>query len=132
MASKNTRKPAAKNNAKKTVIKVAVKPAAKKAVAKVAPASRVRAEKAAVAAPPIKPAANRDPRLPAPGTVLTRVHKGREYKAKVLENGFLYEGRNYKSLSAIGKEITQTACNGFAFFHRALRKPADSALDVRS
>jgi hypothetical protein len=34
----------------------------------------------------------------------------------VLADGFEYEGRKYKSLSAIAAEITGTRWNGFLFF----------------
>ena len=58
----------------------------------------------------------RDPRLPAPGTLLTRDFKGRTHVVKALANGFEYDGRTYRSLSAIAGEITGTRWNGFLFF----------------
>ena len=58
----------------------------------------------------------RDPRLPAPGTLLTRDFKGQTYIVKVLADGFEYEGRTYRSLSAIAGEIAGTRWNGFLFF----------------
>jgi hypothetical protein len=58
----------------------------------------------------------RDSRLPAPGTLLTRDFKGRTYIVKVLTDTFEYEGRTYRSLSAIAGEITGTRWNGFLFF----------------
>jgi hypothetical protein len=61
-------------------------------------------------------APERDPRLPAPGTLLTRTFAKRDHVVKVLKNGFEYEGKPYRSLSAIAKEITKTAWNGFGFF----------------
>lgn len=66
-------------------------------------------------APP-KGAQGRDPRLPAPGTVLRRAHKGFEHEVEVLNQGFHYRGRDYRSLSAIAKEIAGTPWNGFTFF----------------
>ena len=42
----------------------------------------------------------RDPRLPAPGTVLTRRYKGRLLEVEVLAEGFEFEGRVYHTLSA--------------------------------
>ncbi len=51
-----------------------------------------------------------------PGTVFTRVYKGEEYHVTVLENGFEYDGRWFKSLSAIAREITGTQWNGKLFF----------------
>jgi len=59
---------------------------------------------------------SRDNRLPAAGTLLTRDFKGRTYVVKVLDDGFEYEGRQYRSLSAIAGEITGTRWNGFLFF----------------
>jgi hypothetical protein len=61
----------------------------------------------------------RDKRLPEPGTLLTREFKGQTFVVKVLADGFEYEGRAYRSLSAIAGEITGTRWNGFLFFGRA-------------
>jgi hypothetical protein len=59
---------------------------------------------------------SRDGRLPAAGTLLTRDFKGQTFVVKVLDDGFEYEGRQYRSLSAIAGEITGTRWNGFLFF----------------
>ena len=58
----------------------------------------------------------RDPRLPLPGTLFAREFKGRDIVVKVLDTGFEYGGRRYKSLSAIAREVTGTKWNGFLFF----------------
>jgi len=58
----------------------------------------------------------RDPRLPPAGTVLTRIYDGAEHKVKVLDQGFEYRGKRYRSLSQIAKLITHTPWNGFTFF----------------
>ena len=58
----------------------------------------------------------RDPRLPQPGTLLTREFKGKVHVVTVLEDGFEYDGRRYKSLSKIATEIAGTRWNGFTFF----------------
>jgi hypothetical protein len=58
----------------------------------------------------------RDPRLPAPGTVLSRVHDGRTHEVTVGDGVFGYQGRAYRSLSAIAREITGTPWNGWTFF----------------
>jgi len=58
----------------------------------------------------------RDARLPQPGTILTRRYKGARIEVEVLAQGFAYEGRPYRSLSAIAKEITGAHWNGFLFF----------------
>lgn len=64
--------------------------------------------------------ATRDERLPIPGTVLPRTHKGVEHRVTVLSNGFDYEGEVYRSLSAIAHKITGCHWNGYYFF--GLRK----------
>ena len=60
---------------------------------------------------------NRDPRLPIPGTVLTRKYKGHLYQVTVLPHGFEYDGQVYRSLSAVAYAITGSGWNGFLFFH---------------
>jgi len=59
---------------------------------------------------------SRDPRLPVPGTLLAREFQGRDIVVKVLDNGFEFDGRRYKSLSAIAQEVTGKKWNGFLFF----------------
>jgi hypothetical protein len=58
----------------------------------------------------------RDSRLPQAGTLLTREFKGNMHVVKVLDEGFEYDGRIYKSLSKIATEIAGTRWNGFTFF----------------
>ena len=66
---------------------------------------------------PKQPAAGgRDPRLPEPGTTITRDYKGKEHQVVVHESDFEYEGRRFKSLSRVAKEITGTNWNGYGFF----------------
>ena len=55
-------------------------------------------------------------RLPLPGTVLTRKYRGRQVEAKVLPNGFEYDGQVYRSLSAVAKAVTGSHWNGHLFF----------------
>jgi DUF2924 family protein len=55
-------------------------------------------------------------RLPIAGTVLTRKYRGRQVEAKVLPNGFEYEGNVYRSLSAVAKAVTGSHWNGHLFF----------------
>ena len=57
-----------------------------------------------------------DRRIPPPGTVLSREYCGRTISVKVLARGFEFEGREYRSLSAIAYEVTHTRWNGLAFF----------------
>ncbi len=58
----------------------------------------------------------RDSRLPIPGTMITKMYKGKKLEVKVLEKGFEYKGKVYRSLSAIAKDITGNIWNGFLFF----------------
>ena len=66
----------------------------------------------------------RDWRLPAPGTLLTRRLDDRQIVVKVLEDGFEFESRKYRSLSAIAREVTGTRWNGLLFFGLAERRDA--------
>lgn len=59
----------------------------------------------------------KDRRLPIPGTVITKEYKGANYQIKVLERGFEYNGKIFKTLSAIAKEITGAHWNGYLFFN---------------
>jgi len=59
---------------------------------------------------------SKDERLPMPGTELTRDYRGRRVVVRVLDDGFEYEGRRYRSLSAIASEVTNVRWNGFLFF----------------
>ena len=58
---------------------------------------------------------NKD-RKPIPGTVLTRIYKGRKIIVTVLANGFECEEVVYSSLSGIAKAITGSHWNGYHFF----------------
>jgi len=53
---------------------------------------------------------------PLPGTRLLREWKGVEHAVTVLADGFEWEGRPYRSLSAIARAITGTRWNGWTFF----------------
>ncbi len=57
-----------------------------------------------------------DIRLPKPGDVFSRDYKGRAITVRVLESGFEYEGRRFRSLSAIAKSVTGAHWNGLLFF----------------
>jgi len=60
--------------------------------------------------------AGRDIRLPTPGTVITKIYKGKRLDVKVLEKGFEYQGTVYDNLSTVAKVITGAHWNGFVFF----------------
>src|SRR5512147_642159 len=53
---------------------------------------------------------------PIVGTRLIREWQGVEHTATVLDNGFEYQGRRYKSLSAVARAITSTRWNGPLWF----------------
>jgi hypothetical protein len=53
---------------------------------------------------------------PIAGTRLVREHGGVEHTVTVLADGFEWEGRPYRSLSAIARAITGTRWNGWTFF----------------
>lgn len=61
----------------------------------------------------------RDPRLPNPGVSITRSCKGRALEVRVLPDGFEFEGKRYRPLSSVAKDITETHCNGFRFLKLA-------------
>jgi hypothetical protein len=58
----------------------------------------------------------RPDRLPIAGTRLIREWQGVEHSVTVRGNDFEYQGRPYKSLSAIAREITRVRWNGWVFF----------------
>jgi Protein of unknown function (DUF2924) len=63
-----------------------------------------------------KAARRRDPGRPIAGTRLLREWKGVEHVVIVREHAFEYEGRPYRSLSAVARAIAGSRWNGWAFF----------------
>ena len=53
---------------------------------------------------------------PIAGTRLIREYQGIEHSVTVLNDGFEWQGRPYRSLSAIARAITGTRWNGWTFF----------------
>ena len=53
---------------------------------------------------------------PIAGTRLVREWKGIEHSITVRDEGYEYQGRPYKTLSAIARVITGTRWNGWIFF----------------
>jgi hypothetical protein len=47
----------------------------------------------------------RDPRLPESG-VIEKVYKGKTYRIEITPTGFRWDGRDWKSLTAIAREVT--------------------------
>ncbi len=60
-----------------------------------------------------------------PGTRLIREYDGVQHVVTVRADDFEYEGRPYRSLSAIARHITGTRWNGWVFF--GLRQPGAGA-----
>jgi Protein of unknown function (DUF2924) len=79
------------------------------------PSRQPRANPTELCAPP--PA----DRLPIPGTLLTRLYKGKLLQVTVRAEGFDFDGRLYRSLSAVAKAVTVSHCNGYLFFGLAKR-----------
>ena len=59
-----------------------------------------------------------------PGTRFVRIWKDRRYEVLAHPNGFEYEGRIFRSLSAVARDITGTRWNGRLFF--GLKKGDDA------
>jgi hypothetical protein len=97
------------------------KPPCQHQVATPAENSRLDADLGAV---PL-PVAPTDPRLPTPGSTITRLYKGRQLRVTVLQNGFAYDGQVFISLSALAKAITGSHRNGFLFFGLTQRRATD-------
>src|SRR5918994_1404419 len=55
-------------------------------------------------------------RLLKPGAILVRKHAGVLHRVVVMENGFAWEGKTYRSLSEAAQAITGTNWNGPRFF----------------
>ncbi|MBF0121606.1 MAG: DUF2924 domain-containing protein [Desulfobacterales bacterium] len=51
-----------------------------------------------------------------PGSVIKRIYKGKTLVFAVLDKGFEYEGKRYRSLSAVANFITGSHVNGNLFF----------------
>jgi len=69
----------------------------------------------AFAAMSIEPPRGRE--LPPPGSIITRVYKGRRVEVRVASDGtFEWHGQSFGSLSAVAKAITGADWNGRLFF----------------
>lgn len=60
--------------------------------------------------------ANKNTVILEAGSKITRSYKGGIYTVEVIGNGYLYNGKQYKSLSGIAKAITGKNWNGKVFF----------------
>jgi hypothetical protein len=97
--------------------------AATKKTPKGSPAKKTSGRRTAKKAEPVKVApkktrkqVDRDPRLPAIGSVMKRQFKGKEISVKVTADGFEYDGQTFKSISACARHITGYMISGPVFF----------------
>lgn len=51
-----------------------------------------------------------------PGTILVRDYQGARHEVEVVEDGFLHDGRCWRSLSEVARHITGVRWNGPRFF----------------
>ena len=73
-------------------------------------------ERAAGDASERKPIRLEPVRKPAPGTVLLREWHGTRHQVTVVDDGAIYRGRRYRSLSEIARVITGSEWSGPLFF----------------
>ncbi len=59
--------------------------------------------------------AGRGPAL-SPGSVVTRDWRGAQVRVEVVEDGFMWEGRRYASLSQVARAVTGARWSGPRFF----------------
>ncbi len=64
-----------------------------------------------VTMPPVRGAGQ-----PLPGSTLVRAYKGREIRVRVRDGDFEYEGRSFRSLTAIAEAVTGAHWSGTLFF----------------
>ena len=100
---------------------------AKKRLDELAPDSFVRARTPTATIPAAEsepaPRSRRDPRLPSPGTVVTKRYKGRELRVVVRDDGVEHDGAMFRSFTALAKYITGSkSINGKLFFGLTERK----------
>lgn len=66
------------------------------------------------------------PRRIMPGAVLVRTWKDKSHRVTILDDGFSFEGKTYRSLSQIAREITGARWNGPRFFGLRTTRKVDS------
>jgi Protein of unknown function (DUF2924) len=67
--------------------------------------------------------------LPRTGTILVREWQGTTHHVSIVNNGFVWNGETYRSLSSIARAITGTKWNGPRFF--GMREVNGRALGTR-
>ena len=60
--------------------------------------------------------------LPAAGTTLVREYRGRRIEVLVRERSFEWEGKEFKSLTAVAEAVTGSAWNGRLFFSLSTKR----------
>ena len=55
-------------------------------------------------------------RIVRPGAVLVREWRGISHQVSVVEKGFCFRGKRYRSLSGVAREVTRTRWSGPLFF----------------
>lgn len=58
----------------------------------------------------------KDSRIPPVGSIISKTYRGQQVEVKVLENGFEYKGKVYKSISRVAMTITKRQISGYVFF----------------
>ncbi len=58
----------------------------------------------------------KDSRIPPVGSVISKTYRGQQIEVKVLESGFEYKGKVYKSISRVAMTITKHQISGYVFF----------------
>jgi hypothetical protein len=91
-----------------------LKPATRRLLERVAEDARVR-----------KPIRVVPPRSVGPNSILIREWGGTRHEVRVLENGAMFRGKRYRSLSEVARVITGSRWSGPLFF--GLRAPAKEA-----
>ena len=66
--------------------------------------------------PPSQSPFAQDPRLPKPGSTITKEWHGRKLEVKVFSDHFEFRGKSYRSLSRIACDLVGGSVNGFRFF----------------
>ncbi len=51
-------------------------------------------------------------RVPIPGTIITKMYKGQALQVRVLQKGFEYDGRPYRSLTSLARKISGVPQSG--------------------
>jgi hypothetical protein len=58
----------------------------------------------------------RDPRIPAPGSLLIVKQERQIVRVTVLRTGFEYAGKSYRSLTAVARQVAGRNVNAYEFF----------------